>query len=128
MTIVTKRTIDLSGFGEGYEDECQRIMWRAVRYMEDHHLSFDDVFTPPKTIPTKSKNKEITYRDNPNYIAMDKAAILDPGTSGAMAGVALQGASVIAKHGLEKALQMAQDQGREIITWEGDLDIAYSKD
>lgn len=30
MTMVRQETFELSGFGGGYEDMCQRMLWRGV--------------------------------------------------------------------------------------------------
>lgn len=32
---VKKRTATISGFGGGYEDACQRMLWRGVAYLSE---------------------------------------------------------------------------------------------
>ena len=35
MVAVEQETFDLSGFGGGYEDMCQRMLWRGVAYLSE---------------------------------------------------------------------------------------------
>ncbi len=98
-----KRTVDLSGFGGGYEAMCQTMLWRGVAWLAEVQPRFEDVWPPVKV----GAERQIKTK-----LEVDlESAMLRPGedVTGAMFGAAKSHVAYIARHGVDKWLE---DVGR----------------
>ncbi len=92
-----KRTVDLSGFGGGYEAMCQTMLWRGVAWLAEVRPRFEDVW--PERKDDKPRVETALFKE------LDRA-MLRPGedATGAMFGAAMSTVAYIARHGVEKWL------------------------
>ena len=104
------KTIDISGFGGGYEATCQKMLLNGLRFLKDKpdfdwsgYRTFENVYG-------------ICSAVNDNAQALDKAIMngIDDAT-GAMHQAVIFHLSYIHQHSYEEWLAEAQREGREII-------------
>lgn len=81
MTAVHEQTFDISGFGGGYEDTCQRMLWRGVAYLAE--------VKPDPAMWSGAKEYQNVYglliTEGAELQALEKAIILpDDDATGAM--------------------------------------------
>lgn len=93
-------TVDISGFGRGYELACQLILAQALDYIKAH----------PNLDPQFHEYENVTgvlSEDNADAKALSQAALFEVpgGPSGAMHQFSLGHALYIRKHGREKWLE-----------------------
>lgn len=90
-----KTTVDLSGFGGGYEAMCQTMLWRGVAWLAEVKPNPDDIWPPLKV-------GERRREDTPLAKELERA-MLKPGedATGAMFGAAISSVAYIARHGVD---------------------------
>lgn len=116
---VQQQTIDISGMGGGYEDQCQRMLWRGVAHLAEAK-------PPPKMWKQATTYQGIygIMMTEGDALKALEAAIIQPGddATGAMHQAVMSHLAYIHRHGVEQWLQDAQKQGgRKVISWEGDI-------
>lgn len=89
---IHKRTVDLSGFGGGYEAMCQTMLWRGIEYLAEVKPPLDKLYGSENWTTPERKALE--------------AAMLKPGedATGAMFGAAISHLAYIHKNGVDKWL------------------------
>ena len=93
------KTWDLSGMGGGYEEMCQRMLWRGVAYLAE--------VKPPVEMWQQVKGFKNAYgvilTDGADLKALERA-IIQPGddVTGAMHQCVMGHLSFIHTHGIEK--------------------------
>lgn len=122
MTMVRQETFELSGFGGGYEDMCQRMLWRGVGYLSEVRP------------PVEMWDSATEFRDIYGVMVTDgaalkaiEAAIIKPGEdcTGAMHQCVMGHLRFIHKNGIERwreELAPVRLEPGEAFTWEGSLD------
>ncbi len=114
------QTIDISGMGGGYEDGCQRMLWRGIQYLAERQ--------PPVEMWERARqNPQIVgvlitegeeLKSLENYILRGCN-----GASGAMHQAVMNHLAWIHKKGQENWLKTAEEHGADrLTTWEGDLE------
>lgn len=112
------KTISISGFGGGYENECQRMLWNGINYLREQKLigeintgiefqSFENVYGAcfPKGEPAE-KLSEAVMR------GIDEA-------TGAMHHAVMGHLMFICKMGTEKWFEEFRDLPERIFDWDG---------
>ena len=121
MTAVRQDTFSLSGFGGGYEDQCQRMLWRGVAYLAEHK--------PDVKMWDGAKECANIYGvmivEGTELKALE-AAIMKPGddVTGAMHQCVMGHLAYIHRNGMEKwreELAQHRTEPGDAFTWEGDL-------
>jgi len=100
----TLPTLEIGGIGPQYEDACQTMLYRFVKWMEDKN---------PDDLVQESRLKPEVERELMKLVD-------DIGPSGAMWGVALSHAFYIRRNGYAKWLETG-NKGR-VIMWRPHLD------
>ncbi len=95
------QTVDISGFGGTYEETCQRMLWRGVKFME-------------KTKPTKEQAKTGAYSEDVLAHAMTKG---EPDVTGAMLNATCWHARYIYVFGYEQWLENAKKNNATIYSY-----------
>jgi hypothetical protein len=116
---VTKQTIDISGMGGGYEDMCQRMLWRGVAHLAESQ--------PPVGMWEQATQYRgitgIMTTDGAHLKALEAAMIHpDDDVTGAMHQAVMNHLAWIHRHGVEGWLREAErrDPSR-LRTWTGEL-------
>lgn len=114
------QTIDISGMGGGYEDGCQRMLWRGVQYLAERK--------PPTAMWEGAKqNPQIVgvLLTEGDELKKLEQYILDgcSGASGAMHQAVMNHLAYIHQHGTEGWLKEAKRRDSERLReWGGDLE------
>lgn len=113
------RTIDISGMGEGYEDACQRMLWRGVQYLAERQ--------PPIEMWEGTSQSPVIVgvllTEGEELLSLEKYVMAGcRGASGAMHQAVMNHLAWIHKKGQEDWLKTAEEHDRQITTWEGDLE------
>jgi len=102
------KTIDISGFGGGYEAGCQKMLINGLKFLNEHpnfdwsaYKEYRGVFG--LTIAESSEAKEL-----------DDAVCQDVEPSGAMHSAVISHLAHINKHGYDAWLAEAEKQGRTL--------------
>jgi hypothetical protein len=116
---VKKTTASISGFGGGYEDTCQRMLWRGVLYLAE--------VRPPLDIweGTRSYAGMYGLLVTGEPLKELEAAVMDgePDVTGAQHHAVMGHLRAIHEHGVDWWLDQLRAYGGDdrIIEWEGDL-------
>ena len=116
MTI-TKQTVDISGFGGGYEDMCQRMLWRGVEYLNE--------VQPPVDMWNNAKQYEnvtgIMMVEGDDLKNLEKAILFDSeDCTGAMHQAVMNHLAFIHKHSIDEWLAKFHNDRK--YEWTGSLD------
>lgn len=121
MTTVTQDTFSISGFGGGYEDTCQQMLWRGVAYLAE--------VKPDPAMWDGAKEYQNVYglmvTDGEELKALE-AAMMPPGTdaTGAMHQAVMGHLRFIHLNGVEKwreHLAPHRTEPEGAFTWVGDI-------
>lgn len=114
------KTVELSGFGGGYEDMCQRMLWRGVAYLAE--------MKPPLDIWKGVSSYDGVYgllMTKGDGIKALEAAIILPGddVTGAMHQCVMGHLRYIHEHGTEgwMAHMLEYPSPDKVFEWSGDL-------
>lgn len=116
---VVRRTVDISGFGGGYEDVCQRMLARGVAYLAE--------VKPPVEMWDRGLKQSpniigIAIAESDGVKALEDAMMAgEDDVTGAMHQAVLNHLAYIHKHGEDGWLAELQKHGREPMEWEGEL-------
>jgi hypothetical protein len=116
---IHKRTVDLSGFGGGYEAMCQTMLWRGVQYLAE--------VKPPLTMWKDAKSFKNVYglvmTEGADLKALE-VAILKPGedATGAMHHAVMATLRYIHKHGVDHWLAEVEKEAPDRI-YETDVEL-----
>ena len=117
---VRQETISISGFGGGYEDMCQRMLWRGVAYLAERQ--------PPVEMWAGAHAYENIYgvmsTEGEELKALEAAIIKDgDDVTGAMHQAVMSHLAYIHKHGVLEWLREAMNhrEPESFFTWEGEL-------
>lgn len=116
MKVGPIQTIDISGMGEGYEDECQAMLWRGVDYLLR-------VQPDPEMWKGASSYKNIygvLMTEGAELKALEKEVVGEDCT-GAMHQAVMSHLAYIHRHGHGGWLDKARAHDREVITFEGEV-------
>src|ERR1043166_3786988 len=96
---MTRETFSLSGFGGGYELQCQKMLWRGVRHLE--------TVAPPLEMWKNAKSSPQIYgvvlTEGADLEALEQAIILKgDDATGAMHHCVMEHLCYIHRNGLEK--------------------------
>ena len=119
MTVVTttQETYDLSGMGDGYEDACQRMLWRGVAFLDERR--------PPVEMWEGAKEYQNVYGvmivEGDDLKALETYIMRDIETTGAMHQCVMGHLRFIHQNGIDGwRAHMAQHRD-DSVTWEGQL-------
>ena len=113
------KTVDLSGLGGGYEDMCQRMLWRGVAHLAEAQ--------PPTEMWKQAKSYKNIYgilsTEGDHLKALEKSIIKDgDDVTGAMHQTVMGHLAYIHHHGQEAWLEEVDNSRHEGFTeWEGEL-------
>lgn len=118
--VTTQRTFSISGFGGGYEDMCQRMLWRGVAYLAEAK--------PPVEMWQRASAYSGVYgvlRTEGDELKALERAVMKPGddVTGAMHHAVMNHLHYIHEHGIEawrEELRKHRSPEDEF-TWEGVL-------
>jgi hypothetical protein len=117
--IVKKTTASISGFGGGYEDTCQRMLWRGVAYLAE--------VRPPLEIWEGTHSYERVYGLLVTGEGLEEleAAVMrgEDDVTGAMHQAVMGHLRAIHEHGVDWWLDRLREHGGDdrIFEWEGEL-------
>lgn len=117
--MTTRETYSISGFGGGYEDLCQKMLWRGVAHLEEHK--------PPLEMWKGAKTYNNVYgvliTEGDDLKALEEAIIKpEEDVTGAMHQAVMGHLFFIHQHGLDKwreELSKVRPEGP--FTWEGTI-------
>ena len=116
--LVHQETVEISGFGGGYEDQCQRMLWRGVAHLAE--------IKPPLEMWDHAKQYRnitgIMITDGADLKALEASCIHEgDDVTGAMHQAVMSHLAHIHRHTVSEWLAHLKERGREIITWEGKI-------
>jgi hypothetical protein len=117
---VREQSYMLSGFGGGYEDTCQRMLWRGVRWLKEKQ--------PPVEIWAGASSYENVYgvliTEGDDLKALEEYMLRDTDCTGAMHQCVMGHICFIHKNGIEKwreELGPVRQKPGDSFIWEGDM-------
>lgn len=112
------KTIDISGFGGGYEAGCQKMLLNGLRFLNEHP-DFDF-----KVYKSYRNVTGLCIGEGKSAEELDKAVCDGVDPSGAMHHAVISHLSFIHSHGYDGWINEARKQGREILerTSEDEID------
>lgn len=121
QVLVRQETFSISGFGRGYEDMCQRMLWRGVAYLAERKPStsmWGQASSSPQIFG-------VMHTEGEDLKALE-AAIIKPGedVTGAMHHAVMRHLWFIHNNGIEKwreELAPHRTEPGDAFTWEGAL-------
>ena len=128
MAIVRQQTLDISGFGNGYEDTCQEMLWRGVAYLAERK--------PPVFMWQNSRQSPqivgILITEGEELKALEKYITSGPrgtGCSGAQHQAVMNHLAYIHNHGTEEWLAEAAKHrdAADFYEWEGEIDAVAAE-
>lgn len=103
------QTIDISGFGGGYEATCQKMLRRGLKFLEEHpNFDFHAYRAPARVFG-------VCIGEGEDAKALDQAITEGMDATGAMHHSVISHLAYIHKHTYEGWLTEAKKQGRKII-------------
>jgi len=108
------KTVDISGMSGPYENACQTMLRRFLKWSEEK--TFDEVF------PEVQRGKRGL---DPEIERTFRKMVEDIGPSGAMWSFTLSHFFYIKEHGYQKWLEVGEERGRTI-DWSEDGTIGFS--
>jgi hypothetical protein len=116
---VTRRTVIISGFGGGYEDTCQRMLWKGVAYLSEAQ--------PPLSIWAQVHAYEGVFgllsTEGEGIRALEAAAMAgEDDVTGAIRQAVMGHLYAIHQHGVDGWLDHIRERDPDrVVDWEGEL-------
>lgn len=117
--VIRKATVNISGFGAGYEDACQRMLWKGVAYLAE--------VQPPVDIWDGAKQSAniigVMSTEGAGLKALEAAVTQgEPDITGAMHQAVMNHLAYIHRNGVDGWLnEVSQQAPQRVIEWEGTL-------
>ena len=116
--ITSQETFDLSGFGGGYEDACQRMLWRGVAYLAEHQ--------PPVSMWDDATEYEgivgVMSIDGEDLKSLETHIMRDIDATGAMHQCVMGHLRFIHRKGIDEwRRELSEHRPEGATTWEGEL-------
>lgn len=116
------KTVDISGFGGGYENECQKILKAGIEFLEKN---------PGEIKFKQSKNVFgiIDSSEDQRTSDLEDALVKASGDcTGGMVHATMQHLWFISKNGVDKWLEEFKDQQQRIFEWDGTVESCPKTD
>lgn len=114
------KTVDISGFGGGYEAGCQKMLLNGLKYLKEHPIFDFEVY---KTNPQVFG---LCIGEGESSEALDKAINDGVEPSGAMHHAVISHLAYIHKHGYEGWLEKARKNGRTLYEKEDEEGLEFT--